>query len=135
MANKDNHYFSNILTFVYAGERDSSILTSNENAIDQRMRSHIRDFSNTLHYTPALKNGDVISLHWYINHYNQPQALSLSPGIHAEVLHGGEPFASIRQFAETPTWFSRFSADYRITQGHIKPRSDALRIGTKSIGT
>lgn len=122
MANEDSHYFSNILTFVYSGERGSSILTSNDHAIDQRLNSRIRDFSNTLQYTPALKNGDVINLNWYINHYNQPQTLSLSPGIHAEVLNGGEPFASIRQFAETPTWFSRLSADYRITTGRIKQR-------------
>src|SRR5690606_9405119 len=112
-------YFSNTLTVNYAGERGSSVLTSNGNAINQDLRSRIRDFSNTLQYTPELKNGDIINLHWYITHYNQPQTLSLSPGIHAEILNAGKPFVGIRQFAETPIWFSRLSADYRIPKAFI----------------
>ncbi len=122
MANEDTRYFSNTLTVNYAGERGSSVLTSNGNAINQDLRSRIRDFSNTLQYTPELKNGDIINLHWYITHYNQPQTLSLSPGIHAEILNAGKPFVGIRQFAETPIWFSRLSADYRIPKGFIKQR-------------
>ena len=122
MSNEENHYFSNALTLAYRGERGTSVLTSNGEAIDQRLTSRIRDFSNTLQYTPMLKNGDVISFNWYINHYNQPQTLLLRPGIHADVLNNGTPYAHARQEAETPVWFNYLSADYRITKGAIKQR-------------
>ena len=121
-ANEESHYFSNALTLAYRGERETSALTSSDETIDQRLSSHIRDFSNTLQYTPMLKNGDVISFNWYINHYNQPQTLLLNPGIHADVLNGGTPYARARQHAETPVWFNYLSADYRITKGAIKQR-------------
>ncbi|MGV3763554.1 carboxypeptidase-like regulatory domain-containing protein [Parapedobacter sp.] len=127
MVNEASRYFNNVLTFAYSGQPGSSELMGNDQAIDQQLHHRIRDFSNTLRYTPALKNGDVINANWYINHYNQPQTLSLNPGISADVLNNGRPFAGIRQFAETPTWFSRLSVDYGITRGFIKQR---YRMGT-----
>src|SRR5690606_34855088 len=120
MANEESHYFSNAFTLAYRGERGTSAPTSNDEPIAQPPSSRIRDFSNTLQYTPMLKNGDVISFNWYINHYNQPQTLLLNPGIHADVLNGGTPYAHARQTAETPVWFNYLSADYRITKGAIK---------------
>ena len=127
MANADTYYFSNVLTLAYSGETGTSSLVSNDRPMHQQLRSRIRDFSNTLEYAPARKSGDVVNLYWSLNHYNQPQALTITPGINAGVLNGGEPFAGIRQFAETPTWFNRLSAAYRLTGGIIKQR---YRVGT-----
>ncbi|WP_257670133.1 carboxypeptidase-like regulatory domain-containing protein [Parapedobacter tibetensis] len=122
MANKDDYYFSNVLKMKYSGETGASSLLSNDMDMDQRLRHRVRDFSNTLAYTPALKNGNVINIQWYLNHYNQPQTLAIAPGINRDVLNDGEPFAGIRQFAETPTWFNRASLAYRLTKGIVKQR-------------
>lgn len=122
MANNDNYYFSNILKVAYSGETGASSLLSNNIDMSQRLRNRVRDFSNTLEYTPALGNRDIVYLSWYLNHYNQPQTLTIRPGINADVLNEGVPFRNINQFAETPTWFSRASAAYRLTKGIIKQR-------------
>jgi len=120
VANQEDHYFSNVLKLAYSGETGTSSLASNERNIQQQLRSRIRDFSNTLEYTPALKNGNVANLYWYVNHYNQPQTLAVSPGINEDVLNGGIPFTSLRQFGETPTWFSRATVAYRLPMGRIR---------------
>lgn len=122
MANADTYYFSNVLQLAYSGETGTSSLASNDLAMRQQLRSRIRDFSNTLQYTPAQKNGNVVNLYWSLNHYRQPQTLTISPGINADVLNGGTSYAGIRQFAETPTWFSRLSGAYRLTNGIVKQR-------------
>ncbi len=122
LANKDDYYFNNALKLAYSGDVGTSSLLSNDMEMHQRLRNRIRDFSNTLEYTPALKNKNVVNIYWYLNHYNQPQTLTISPGVNADVLNAGEPFAGIRQFAETPTWFNRASLAYRFTQGLIKQR-------------
>lgn len=121
-ANEENYYFENILKFAYSGGLEKSSLLSNEADIDQRLRHRIRDFSNTLTYTPALRNGNVINVSWYLNHYNYPEDLVISPGINADILNQGEKYAGVRQFTEAPTWFNRVTADYRLTNKSIKQR-------------
>lgn len=121
-ANKENSYFNNVLKLGYSGEVGRSSLLSNDMEMAQRLRNRVRDFSNTMEYVPQLKNKDVITLYWYLNHQNQPQTLTISPGINAEVLNAGAPFLGVRQFAETPTWFSRTSVAYRLAKGMIKQR-------------
>ncbi|SEL50687.1 carboxypeptidase-like regulatory domain-containing protein [Parapedobacter koreensis] len=122
MTNKEDYYFNNMLKIGYSGETGMSALLSNDMDMSQQLRSRIRDFSNTLEYTPALKNGNVINLYWYVNHYNQPQTLHITPGINEEVLNGGVPFASVSQSGETPTWFNRASIAYTRTSGIIRQR-------------
>ncbi|MGK6352496.1 carboxypeptidase-like regulatory domain-containing protein [Parapedobacter sp. DT-150] len=119
MANEDDYYFNNLLKLAYSGETATSSLLSNDLDMHQRLRNRIRDFSNTLEYTPAMKNGDVVNVYWYVNHYNQPQTLTIAPGINQDVLNGGEPFSGIRQFGETPAWFNRASVAYRLPKGRI----------------
>ncbi|MBK1442086.1 carboxypeptidase regulatory-like domain-containing protein [Parapedobacter sp. ISTM3] len=122
MANEEGHYFNNVFKLNYSGDMGSSALLSNDMDMRQGLHNRLRDFANTLEYTPALKNGNVINLYWYVNHFNQPQTLIITPGINEEVLNAGVPFAGIRQFGEIPSWFSRASAAYRLTKGLIRQR-------------
>ena len=113
-ANKESYYFYNNLKLHYAGQTDRSGLQSNAMDFDQKLNHHIRDFSNTLEYVPALKNKRMLSVNWYINHFSRPEQLSIAPGINTAVLNEGQPFEAIRQEAETPTWFNRLSLAYEI---------------------
>ncbi|PPL01816.1 hypothetical protein [Parapedobacter indicus] len=122
MVNKDRYYLNHALKVAYSGETGASSLLGNGIEMHQRLHNRIRDFSHTLEYVPALKSGDVIELYWYLNHYNQPQTLLIQPGINEASLNDGMPFERIHQFAETPTWFNRVSAAYRLTGGVIRQR-------------
>lgn len=118
--NKDTYYFNNALKFTYSKETSHSALLSNEVDMSQKLQNRVRDFSNTLDYVPELKNKNIISLNWYLNYYNQPQSLSIQPGINADIFNDGNAFQSLNQFAETPTWFNKASLGYRLTRGIIK---------------
>lgn len=122
IANKAHYYFSNVLRLAYSGETGSSFLRSDALATHQRLRNRVRDFANVLSYTPALPNGNVLNLHWSVNHFNQPQTLAIAPGLNEDVLNAGNPFTQIRQFGEAPTWFNRASVDYRLPKGRINQR-------------
>lgn len=118
--NKDTYYFNNALKFTYSKETSHSALLSNEVDMNQKLQNRVRDFSNTLDYVPELKNKNIISLNWYLNYYNQPQSLSIQPGINADIFNDGNAFQSLNQFAETPTWFNKATLGYRLTRGIIK---------------
>lgn len=118
--NKDAYYFNNALKFTYSKETSHSALLSNEVDMNQKLQNRVRDFSNTLDYVPELKNKNIISLNWYLNYYNQPQSLSIQPGINADIFNDGNAFQSLNQFAETPTWFNKATLGYRLTRGIIK---------------
>lgn len=126
-ANEDMYYFNNVLKLYYAGETGRSALQSNTTDFGQRLRHRIRDFSNTMEYVPQLRNKNVLSVNWYLNHFNRPERLSITPGINEEVLNDGQAFAAISQWAETPTWFNRLSVSYRIPSATIR---QAYRVGT-----
>ncbi len=127
MANQASYYFKNALALVYTDETGASTLRSNDLDRHQRLRNRIRDFSNTIEYTPALPSGNVLDLFWSVNHYNRPQTLTVSPGIHEDVLNAGTPFLQASQFAETPTWFNRLSLAYRLPKGIV---AQHYRLGT-----
>ncbi|MFC3199670.1 carboxypeptidase-like regulatory domain-containing protein [Parapedobacter deserti] len=122
MANEERYHFNNVLNVGYSGEMGTSALMSNEINISQRLRSRVRNFSNTLEYTPALKNSNVINLYWHLNHYNQPQQLAIAPGINEDILNQGMPFTGIHQATEIPTWFNRVTTSYRLANTAVKQR-------------
>lgn len=87
------------MKLAYTGGREESYLISNEVGMEQELHHRVRDFSNTLNYTPALKNGHIINLSWYLNHYNSPQKLSIQPGINKDILNKGDEYAGLGQSA------------------------------------
>jgi len=123
--NKEKYYFNNALKFVYSKETNSSSLFSNEINMNQQLRNQIHNFSNNLEYVPEFKNKNILRFNWYLNYFNQPQTLSVQPGINASVFNEGVPFESLRQSTEIPTWFNRVSAAYQLTKGRVKQNYQA----------
>lgn len=117
--NNEAYYFDNALKIAYSGETGSSNLISNAVDMNQQLRNRVLDFSNTLEYVPALRNQNILSVNWYINHFNRHQIQDIQPGINADVLNEGQPFDAIHQYTETPTWFNTLSVGYRIPNGRI----------------
>ena len=117
--NNDTYYFNNALKIGYSGETGSSNLSSNTTDMSQHLRNRVHDFSNTLEYVPALRNQNILSVNWYLNHFSRPQTLNIQPGINADVLNDGQPFDAVYQYTETPTWFNTLSVGYRIPNGRI----------------
>lgn len=119
-ANKKTYYFNNTLKVDLSGQKDASSLNSNNLNIGQLLLTNTYDFSNTLNYIPELKNKNILSVNWYINHYNQPQSLAITPGINENTLNDSIPFQGINQSTEVPTWFNNVSFGYGLPKGLIK---------------
>ncbi|MEH6305307.1 hypothetical protein RYH73_06620 [Olivibacter sp. CPCC 100613] len=118
--NNKKYYFNNMLQINLSGEESRSDLKSNSFDFSQRLKTKQYDFSNKVSYIPSLKNQHILDINWYLNHYNAPQSLTISPGINEEILNDSVPFQSINQVTHLPTWFSNLSVGYRIPKGLIK---------------
>lgn len=117
--NKDHYYFNNSFKFVFSGQGESSIMQNNEIIMKQSLANRVRDFSNTFSYVPELKNQHIISVNWYLNHYNRPEHLTITPGVLTGLLNDGNEYSETSQWAETPTWFNSLSIGYRMPTGKI----------------
>ncbi|TCK80596.1 peptidase associated/transthyretin-like domain-containing protein [Albibacterium bauzanense] len=118
--NKEKYYFNNTLKLIYSKETSSSSLLSNEANMNQRLKNQVQSFSNELEYVPEFKNKNILHFNWHLSYSNQPQTLSIRPGINAAIFNEGIPFEAINQFAETPTLDNRVSIAYQLTKGRIK---------------
>lgn len=125
-SNKDGYYINNDLKLKYTESPTISSMINSSQNLTQSLRQHVREFSNNFQYVPELKNKKILNLSWLLSYYSQPQNLRVEPGNNEDVLNNGVPFEQSHQYAEIPTWFSRFSSGYQLTRGLIK---QAYRFG------
>lgn len=118
--NKSKYYFSNTLKANFSVTTGAADLQSNIAPFSQQLKTEKYDFSNTLNYIPLLNNQHILNFNWYLNYYNQPQSLTISPGINEGVLNDSIPYQVLSQLTDLPTWFSNILFSYRIPQGSIR---------------
>ncbi|TDQ72279.1 TonB-dependent receptor [Sphingobacterium yanglingense] len=112
--NQEKNYISNALSLEYQKENGSADIYSNGESIRVAREFTVEGFSNQLEYIPALKNGDIIQVNWFMNYGKKPQTLALSPGIFPDLMNAGLPYEETGQYMEVPSFFSRASVGYRL---------------------
>lgn len=117
--NVDKKYISNALSLEYEKENDWASIRSNEQEIGVNRQHQIRGLSNQLEYVPALANGKVIQLNWFLNYGSKPQSMYLQPGIFPHILHNGQAYQETIQRLDVPNFFTRISSGYRLPKGKI----------------
>ena len=118
-ANQSRYFFRNLLSFGYSGTGVDASLTDNTTPMQQQLNRHVRSFSNTLEYVPALDDRNTIDINWQLGYTNKPEVLRVAPGVHPLVLHGGTPYEATLQHIHAPTWNHALSVGYRKSLGDI----------------
>lgn len=117
--NLERFYFNNDLSLEYEQEEGNALVHSNNSYFDLSRNYTTKGFRNKLDFVPALKNGNIIQLNWITNYGAKPQESTIQPGVFAEQLNQGLPFAYNFQRVTVPSLFSDLSVGYRLPKGRI----------------
>ncbi|TDQ11753.1 TonB-dependent receptor [Pedobacter metabolipauper] len=117
--NKADYYFQDEFRFRYNENRTSSSIFDNENAFAQHLKDRSLIFSNNLSYIPVLKNNNTLYINWKFTANHAPQQLELSPGIHEDIINGGNPYQQLHQQSSISVFSNHISGNYRINKGKI----------------
>lgn len=131
MANKEKYYLSNRVNVQAERLEDPNQLTTNQNTFAQSLQQKPFSISNTLNYTPSVKQNGILDLAWSFNYSKRPQELYIDDGLHADILNSGAPYTAIRQAADMPAFKNRMSANYLISKGRFRQQYSAVLLQEK----
>ncbi|WP_461487296.1 TonB-dependent receptor [Pedobacter sp.] len=115
MANKATYFFNNKLSVNFNGNKTESILSFNSRNITQELNTSNINIANDLSYTPLIKNSkNILDFRWTFNYFNNPQSLTIEPGLNSDLFNQYVPYLSSRQQLAIPTYSSNVTAAYRV---------------------
>ncbi|WP_131537397.1 TonB-dependent receptor [Pedobacter nototheniae] len=104
--NADKYYLNNNLVIDYNPFKTKSNININNTPANQLLKSQTFDLSNEFNYRRKLKSEDVINLYSYLNRTTQPEELNVVPGLNADLINNGIPYAALNQYVSLPTWYT-----------------------------
>nr|WP_199157247.1 carboxypeptidase regulatory-like domain-containing protein [Pedobacter sp. ASV2] len=104
--NADKYYLNNNLVIDYNPFKTKSNININNTPANQLLKSQTFDLSNEFNYRRKLKSDDVINLYSYLNRTTQPEELNVVPGLNADLINNGIPYAALNQYVSLPTWYT-----------------------------
>lgn len=104
--NADRYYLNNNLVVDYIPFKTRSNIIINDVAANQFLKRQTFDLSNEFNYRRKLKSDNVINLYSYLNRTTQPEELNVTPGLNADLLNNGVPYAALNQYLSLPTWYT-----------------------------
>ncbi|PTS95811.1 hypothetical protein DBR11_20615 [Pedobacter sp. HMWF019] len=104
--NRQNSYLNNVFITGYNPVKYNVSLISNEIPLRQRLNQRQFDISNELNYMNTLRSGIIYNFYSYLNYFNRPEQLQLTPGLNDTQFNNGIPYASLEQNVRLPSWFA-----------------------------
>ncbi|PST82491.1 hypothetical protein C7T94_07380 [Pedobacter yulinensis] len=116
-SNADNHYLDNTLLAEYVPYRNRSALLLNQQAAGQELRQQPYEVSNEFNFRRKFASGRVINFYSYLSAADQAEQLNVQPGLNADILNKGEPYAGLVQNLRIPTIFTNNYASFAHVKG------------------
>jgi hypothetical protein len=104
--NSEQYYLNNNLVVDYIPFKTQSGVIINNIPATQSLKQETVDLSNEFNYRRKLKSDNVINLYSYLNRTTQPEELNITPGLNADILNNGNPYAALNQFVKLLTWYT-----------------------------
>lgn len=118
--NRPNYYLKNDLKLQYEWGHIRSDMFNNDVAFNQSLNNRGHRISNQMHYTPLLKNKDLLNISWDLNINDGPQYLRFTPGIFPDIIHAGHPYPQLDQHSNVSALNNRIQTNYRMVKGLIE---------------
>lgn len=115
--NSDKNYLSNTFSVDYTSKKTNSDFIINNIAADQLLKQQTFNLANDLNYRKKLKTGHMINASSYVNRTTQPETLNITPGLNADILNAGVPYAGLNQYVKAPTWYTNNYASFSLVNG------------------
>jgi hypothetical protein len=104
--NTDDYYFNNAFIAEYLPVRTNSNVFINGVGAFQSLRQEMFTLSNDLAYRKKLKSGNMLHFSSSLSRSTQPENLDIEPGLNQDILNNGNPYRSLNQFLDLPTFFT-----------------------------
>ncbi|MCZ4245816.1 TonB-dependent receptor [Pedobacter punctiformis] len=104
--NADKYYLNNNLVVDYIPFKTTSSVNINGTPANQLLKQQTLDLSNEFNFRRKLKSENIINLYSYLNRTTQPEELNIMPGLNADILNNGIPYAGLNQYLSLPTWYT-----------------------------
>lgn len=115
--NTTKRYVNNSLTIDYSTTHNAADLITSRNSVSQQLNSAVKGFTNYANGLKLLANGKFIEFYSLVSYNNRPQDLSVSPGLHQEILNGNKPFSQSIQHIAAPVFFTNNYISYKTANG------------------
>jgi hypothetical protein len=102
--NKENSYLNNTLLIDYKRLNNAVGLVANGTSLEQKLQQKASDVSNEFSYMNTLSSGNIFSFYSYLNYFDRPESLMISPGFNEDEFNGSDPYKGITQITRTPSY-------------------------------
>jgi len=117
--NKDKYYLNNNFIADYSHNTTYSGLVTNGSPVNQVFRDNTLNFSNEFNLMQTFKSNKIIEIYSYLNHIAEPENLSIDPGLNPDVFNNGQPYRSLAQTVNVPTWFTNNYVAYKLPSQYV----------------
>jgi hypothetical protein len=104
--NTDDYYFNNAFIAEYLPVRTNSNVFINGVGAFQSLKQDMFTLSNDLAYRKKLKSGNILHFSSSLSRSTQPENLDIKPGLNQDILNNGNPYNSLNQFLDLPTFYT-----------------------------
>lgn len=102
--NKEKSYLNNTLLIDYSRINGVVGLVANGTSLEQKLRQKASDVSNEFSYMSTLSSGNIFSFYSYLNYFDRPESLMITPGLNEDQFNSGIPYQGISQITRIPSY-------------------------------
>ncbi|TDO28238.1 TonB-dependent receptor [Sediminibacterium goheungense] len=125
--NKSNYFLNNTLLLEHAiTDGYARMQTNVQPLLTQQLKMNTTTFSNDLRYNKVINGKHVVEIGSYISNRNNPQDLTMVPGLYNNLLNNSIPYDQLKQSATEPVFYTDNFLMYRRKIGAF---AQSLRAG------
>lgn len=125
--NKRKYFLNNTLLLEHAiNDGYAGMQTNTQPLLTQQLRTNTTSFSNDFRFNKVVREKHVIEIGSYISNRNNPQNLTISPGLYNNLLNNNIPYDRLTQSASEPVFYTDNYISYRRKIGAF---AQSLRAG------
>ncbi|RZK48580.1 MAG: hypothetical protein EOO99_09675 [Pedobacter sp.] len=116
-ANAVQHFLNNSFKINYSPFKANTSTQINGIGAFQEITQKPFELSNEFDFRLKTKSSNIIRLYSYVSYANQPEDLTIKPGINEQIFNNGFPYEGLKQQVDLPNWFTNNSVSYGFSSG------------------
>jgi len=125
--NKGKYFLNNTLLLEHSiNDGYAGMQTNTQPLLTQQLRTNTTSFSNDFRFNKVFRGKHAVEIGSYISNRNNPQNLTISPGLYNNLLNNNIPYDRLSQSASEPVFYTDNYISYRRKIGAF---AQSLRAG------
>lgn len=112
--NKGKYFLNNTLLLEHSiNDGYAGMQTNTQPLLTQQLRTNTTSFSNDFRFNKVFREKHAVEIGSYISNRNNPQNLTISPGLYNNLLNNNIPYDRLSQSASEPVFYTDNYISYR----------------------